>query len=140
MSRPLRLQYEDASYHVMSRATRREKLFNHPTDKDHFISIMEKAFQRYGIICYAYCLLDNHYHLFIRTLFPNLSKAMHTIHCSYGTWIRNKYKLPGAIFQGRYKSIIVDSDSYAIQLATYIHLNPLTRILHERILKFSASP
>ena len=69
-------------------------------------------------------MMDNHYHLFLMTQNPNISKAMHFLHCSYGSWFRSKYRLPGAIFQGRFKSIIVDTDSYAIQLATFIHLNP----------------
>ena len=120
----------------MSRAPRREKLFNQPEDKDQFIDLIKAMCKKYKIVLYAYCLMDNHYHLFMMTQNPNLSKAMHFLHCSYGSWFRSKYRLPGAIFQGRFKAIIVDIDSYAIQLATYIHLNPFRCGLEKKLGKY----
>ena len=71
------------------------------------------------------CLMDNHYHLFIQTPLANISEGMHHLNTSYANWFKTKYKLVGVVFQGRYKSIIVDADSYALVLSAYIHLNPL---------------
>ena len=69
--------------------------------------------------------MDNHYHLFLKTPFANLPEGMHYLNASYANWFRTRYKLVGTVFQGRYKSILVDEDSYALVLSAYIHLNPL---------------
>ncbi len=86
---------------------------------------MNETFEKYSFVCYAYCLMDNHYHLFIKTPFANISEGMHYLNTSYANWFRAKYKLAGSIFQGRYKSILVDEESYALVLSAYIHLNPI---------------
>ncbi len=83
---------------------------------------MNETFEKYSFVLYAYCLMDNHYHLLIQTPLANISEYLNT---SYANWFRAKYKLVGSIFQGRYKSILVDEDSYALVLSAYIHLNPL---------------
>lgn len=85
---------------------------------------MNKTFQKYSLICYAYCLMDNHYHLFLKTPKANLSKAMHYLNASYANYFSAKYRLSGPLFQGRYKSILVDQDEYSLILSAYIHLNP----------------
>jgi putative transposase len=85
---------------------------------------MNQTFQKYSFICYAYCLLDNHYHLFLKTPKANLSKGMHDLNASYANYFSAKYHLYGPLFQGRYQSILVDQDQYALVLSSYIHLNP----------------
>jgi len=125
MARPLRLSYENAFYHITARGNRREKIFYSDQDKKIFLEKLQKTLIKYSIICYAYCLMDNHYHLFIKTLQPNLSQGIHYLNASYANWFRNKYKIIGPILQGRFKSILVDADNYALVLSTYIHLNPL---------------
>ncbi|MGH7909073.1 MAG: helix-turn-helix domain-containing protein, partial [Thermodesulfobacteriota bacterium] len=75
--------------------------------------------------CYAYCLMDNHYHLFIKTPHANISEGMHYLNASYTNWFKAEHNIVGVVFQGRYKSILVDEDSYGIKLSVYIHLNPL---------------
>lgn len=85
---------------------------------------MNKTFQKYSLICYAYCLMDNHYHLFLKTPKANLSQAMHDLNASYANYFSAKYRLSGPLFQGRYKSILVDQDEYSLVLSAYIHLNP----------------
>ena len=75
--------------------------------------------------CHTYCLMDNHYHLFIKTTKPNLSRGIHYLNSSYTNWFRNKHQIIGPLFQGRFKSILVDADNYALILSAYIHLNPL---------------
>jgi hypothetical protein len=69
--------------------------------------------------------MNNHYHLFMKTALPNISLAMHFLNSSYANWFKNKHKVVGVIFQGRYKSILVEENAYALQLSAYIHLNPL---------------
>lgn len=125
MARPLRLSFEDAVYHITARGNRRENIYNSERDKEVFLKKMGETFERYSINCYAYCLMDNHYHLFIRTKDGNISKAMHYLNTSYSNWFKAKHKIVGVIFQGRYKSIVVDADNYALMLSAYIHLNPL---------------
>ena len=77
------------------------------------------------MICYAYCIMDNHYYLFIKTTQPNLSQGIHYLNSAYANWFRHKHQIIGSLFQGRFKSILIDADSYALVLSTYIHLNPL---------------
>lgn len=124
MTRPLRINYENAVYHIIARGNRKEDIFYSDEDKRLFQEKMNKTFQKYSLICYAYCLMDNHYHLFLKTPKANLSKAMHYLNASYANYFSARYRLSGPLFQGRYKSILVDQDEYSIVLSAYIHLNP----------------
>ena len=125
MVRPLRLSFENAFYHITARGNRREKIFHSDRDKEVFLKKLKEMLIKYSMICYAYCLMDNHYHLFIKTTQPNLSQGIHYLNSSYANWFRNKHQIIGPIFQGRFKSILVDADNYALVLSAYIHLNPL---------------
>ncbi len=125
MARPLRLSFENAVYHITARGNRRDNIYNAEKDKVIFLEKMSETFEKYSISCYAYCLMDNHYHIFLKTLHSNVSKAMHYLNTSYSNWFKAKYRIVGVIFQGRYKSILVDADNYALMLSIYIHLNPL---------------
>jgi REP element-mobilizing transposase RayT len=125
MARQLRLAFEDACYHITSRGSRKEKIFYSDQDKSVFLEKLNETLNRYSVVCYAYCLMDNHYHLFIRTPKANISQSMHFLNTSYTNWFKAEHKIIGPVLQGRYKSIIVDEDSYGIVLSAYIHLNPL---------------
>jgi len=125
MARPLRLSFENAVYHVTARGNRRENIFYSDRDKSIFLEKMNETFEKYSFICYGYCLMDNHYHLFIKTLLPNITYGMHYLNAAYANWFKAKHKIVGVVFQGRYKSILVDKDSYALGLSAYIHLNPI---------------
>jgi len=133
MARALRLTFENAFYHITARGTRKENIFYSDKDKLVFIDKMNETFDKYSFVCHAYCLMDNHYHLFIQTPYANISDGMHCLNTSYVNWFRAKHKLTGSIFQGRYKSILVDADSYALILSAYIHLNPLRAKMVENI-------
>jgi len=124
MARPLRINFENAVYHIIARGNRKDKIFYSDKDKRLFQVKMNKTFQKYSLICYAYCLMDNHYHLFLKTPKANLSKGMHDLNASYANYFSAKYRLSGPLFQGRYKSILVDQDQYSLVLSAYIHLNP----------------
>jgi len=125
MARHLRLSFEDATYHITARGNRKEKIFYSDKDKGIFLNKMKETFEKYSLICYAYCLMDNHYHLFIKTPLANIADGIHYLNASYANWFRAKNEIVGPVFQGRYKSIIVDEDSYSLILSAYIHLNPV---------------
>lgn len=125
MSRPLRISFDNAVYHITARGNRRDKIFYSNDDKRIFLQKMDQTSLKYSFICYAYCLMDNHYHLFIKTPSGNISQGMHYLNASYANYFTAKYKINGPLFQGRYKSLLVDEDNYALTLSTYIHLNPI---------------
>ena len=125
MARALRIQFPGAFYHVTSRGNERQPVFKSSRDRKKFLSYLESATERYGAVVHVYCLLDNHYHLFLETPLGNLSKIMQHINGAYTTYFNIKRKRSGHLFQGRYKAILVEADAYAKELSRYIHLNPV---------------
>lgn len=125
MARPLRIEYEGAIYHVTSRGNERRKTFFSRRDYEKFLEYIDEAREKFGVIVHCYVLMSNHYHLLIETPEGNLSKAMHHINSSYTTYLNIKKKRSGHLFQGRFKSIVVDKDSYLLELSRYLHLNPV---------------
>lgn len=91
MARPLRLSFENAFYHFTSRGNRREKIFYSDQDKEVFLKKLKEMLIKYSMICQTYCLMDNHYHLFIKTNQPDLSQGIHYLNSSYANWFRNKH-------------------------------------------------
>jgi len=136
MARHLRLSFEDATYHITARGNRKERIFYSDKDKGIFLNKMEETLEKYSFICYAYCLMNNHYHLFIKTPLANISDGIHYLNTSYSNWFRAKYKIVGPIFQGRYKSILVDENNYGLRLSAYIHLNPARAKIIDDIRKY----
>jgi len=125
MSRPLRIEYENAFYHVIARGERRDAIFTCPADKEKFLTKIAETTEKYQLLVHAYVLMDNHYHLLVETPRANLSQAMHYLNASYSNWLRRKYDIVGSVFQGRYKAILVEKDEYLKVLSAYIHLNPV---------------
>ena len=125
MTRPLRVEYPDAYYHVINRGNNQEKIFKNDRDKEKFLQYLEKAAERFSIIFHSYCLMDNHYHLLVQTPEANLSHAMQWINVSYATYFNRKRDRHGHLFQGRFKAILIDADEYLKHLSRYIHLNPV---------------
>jgi len=125
MSRPLRIEYPGAFYHVTSRGNEGRNIFNCDKDKERFLTYLEQSYIKFNTIIHTYCLMDNHYHLLIETPLANLSKHMQMVNSSYTTYFNLKYNRLGHLFQGRYKALLVDKDSYIQELSRYIHLNPV---------------
>ena len=125
MSRPLRIQYPGAWYHVMNRGRRGESIF--PTDNWYraFVDLLEETAEMWNIRIASFCLIPNHYHLLVQTPEGNLSRAMRHIDGVYTQRFNRANKLDGPHFRGRYKSILVEGDPYLLQLVRYIHRNPL---------------
>ena len=125
MARPIRIQFPGAFYHVLCRGNARTRIYRSNRDKQRFLEIFSEATDRYQLICEAYCLMDNHYHFLIETPLGNLSSAMHFLNGKYTQWFNYKYDRVGHLFQGRYKAILVEKDTYIAELARYIVLNPV---------------
>lgn len=125
MSRPIRIEYPDALYHVTARGDRREDIFEDDQDRQAFLRILEQVMTQFGWLCYAWCLMDNHYHLLIQTPDSNLSKGMRQLNGIYTQASNRRHQRAGHLFQGRFKAILVDSDAYLLELSRYVVLNPV---------------
>lgn len=125
MARPCRLQAPDCLYHITCRGNDRRKIFLNEADFKKFIEYLKKAKERFKFHLYAYCLMSNHCHLLLEITEANLSRIMQYLNASYTIYYNIKHKHCGHLFQGRFKSILVEADSYFAELTRYIHLNPL---------------
>jgi putative transposase len=139
MARPLRIQYAHAFYHITGRGNEGRKVFTSKRDYEKFRECLELAKERYGFILHAYVLMGNHYHLLGETSEANLSAVMHSVIGSYTTYFNKKRGRHGHLFQGRYKAILIDHDSYLLELSRYIHLNPVKAGMAERPEDYSYS-
>jgi len=125
VSRPLRIEYPGAFYHVTSRGNERKTVFQSNRDREKYLSYLESAYERYGAVIHVYCLMGNHYHLLLETPRGNLSKILHYVNGAYTTYFNIKRSRCGHLFQGRFKGILVDKDEYCKELSRYVHLNPV---------------
>jgi REP-associated tyrosine transposase len=125
MARPLRICFPGAIYHVTSRGNARENCFRDETDKLIFLKILGRAIDRYGWLCVAYCLMDNHYHLVIETPQPNLSIGMRHLNGNYARVFNDRHDRCGHVFQARFRSILIDDGSYFLAACRYVVRNPV---------------
>lgn len=125
MARPLRIEFSGALYHVTSRGDRRADIYEDDEDRDTFLRILAEVVDRFNWICHAYCLMSNHYHLVIETPDGNLSKGMRQLNGVYTQTSNRRHGRVGHLFQGRFKGILVDGDSYLLELTRYVVLNPV---------------
>ena len=124
MARPLRIEYPGAYYHVTSRGNERKAIFRDVADRRKFLEILSSSIEQFIVRLHAYVLMDNHYHLLVETPEGNLSRAIRHLNGVYTQYFNRRHRRVGHLFQGRYKAILVDKDSYLIELSRYIHLNP----------------
>jgi len=125
MSRPLRIEYPGAWYHVMNRGRRREDIFLTSHDYEEFIRVLQEASEQWNLRVSAYCLMPNHYHLLVQTPDGNLSRCMRHINGLYTQRFNRFHGEDGQLFRGRYKAVLVEEDSYLLEVLRYIHRNPL---------------
>ena len=125
MARPLRLELAGGLYHVTSRGDGREDIYLSDTDRLAWLEIFTQVCQRFNWICHAWCQMDNHYHLLIETPEANLSQGMRQLNGVYTQYFNRSNGRVGHVYQGRYKAILVEHDSYLLELARYVVLNPL---------------
>jgi len=125
MARPLRIEAAGMWYHIMNRGVIRKEIFKSDEDYLKFLDILIDNCEKFNVEIHSYVLMPNHFHFFLKTNEANLSRFMHDQLTSYTTWFNFKYERVGHFFQGRYKSIIIDTDNYGTEITRYIHLNPV---------------
>jgi len=125
MARPWRIQFPGAIYHVASRGNNRQKIFLDENDRRTFLDTLAVAVTRYDLHLFAFCLMDNHYHLFLRTPKANLSQAMHWLNATYTVRFLRRHHRGGHLLQGRYKAVLVADEGHWLHLSMYLHLNPV---------------
>jgi REP element-mobilizing transposase RayT len=125
MARPLRIELSGGVYHVTSRGDRREDIFFCDEDRLAWLEIFGQVCERYHWRCHAWCQMTNHYHVVIETPEGNLAQGMRQLNGVFTQYINRTHQRVGHVFQGRYKSILVEKDSYLLELARYVVLNPL---------------
>lgn len=125
MVRPLRIQYAGAWYHITCRGNERARIFRSDKDRHKFLELLDERAQEFSLEVHGYCVMDNHFHFLLRTRLPNLAKFMQRFNTAYIMYFNKKYGRAGHLYQGRYKAILVDADSYLLELSRYMHLNPV---------------
>jgi putative transposase len=125
MARPLRVEYPGALWHVMNRGVERRNIFADDGDRHYFLHLLEQVIQDYGWQLAAYVLMSNHYHLLFFTPERNLSRGMKDLDGDYAASFNRRHERVGHLFQGRFKSHLVDSYTYLLEVARYIVLNPV---------------
>lgn len=125
MSRPLRVEFAGALYHVTSRGDRREPIFEDNADRRAWLAVLQQGLERFEAAVFAYCLMGNHYHLVCQTHQPNLSRLMRQLNGVYTQVYNHRHGKVGHLFQGRFKAILVDADNYFLEVCRYVDLNPV---------------
>ena len=125
MSRPLRIELAGGLYHVTSRGDRREDIFYSDADRQVWLEILGQVCSRFNWVCHAWCQMSNHYHIVVETIEGNLSQGMRQLNGVYTQYINRTYQRVGHVFQGRFKGILVERDSYLLELSRYVVLNPV---------------
>ncbi len=125
MSRPLRIEFPGAWYHVMNRGRRSEVIFSEKEDYSEFLDLLIEISEIWNANIAAYCLMPNHYHVLLQTPEGNISRCMRHLNGLYTQRFNRKHGFDGQLFRGRYKSILICNDSHLLQLVRYIHKNPV---------------
>ena len=125
MTRPLRIEYPGAVYHVMNRGLARQPVFRAPIDYDTFLQVLSETHVLWGIEIFAYCLMGNHYHLCLRTPTANLGRVMRHVNGLYTQRFNRAHRRDGPLFRGRYQAIVIEAEAYLASVIRYIHLNPV---------------
>jgi REP element-mobilizing transposase RayT len=125
MSRPLRVQEAGLWHHVMNRGQGRRRVFWEDADRERFLELVGECAERWEVMCLAACLMDNHYHLLLRDVRGRLSRAMRHLDGVYTQRFNTRHGRDGALFRGRYRSRVVQRETYAVEVVRYIHANPV---------------
>jgi putative transposase len=125
MARPLRIELAGGLYHVTARGDRRDAIFLNDGDRRRWLDLLGEVCDRFHWRCHAYCQMTNHYHIVVETPEGNLARGMRQLNGVYTQFINRTHRRVGHVFQGRYKGILVEKDSYLLELARYVVLNPV---------------
>jgi REP element-mobilizing transposase RayT len=140
MARPLRIEFPGAVYHVTSRGNARQDIVRDDRDRTQFLTLLAHVIERYGWLCYAYCLMDNHYHLLLETPQPTLSLGMRQLNGRYTQAFNRRHRQVGHLFQGRFTAILVEKEAHLLELCRYVVLNPVRAkmVTHPRLWAWSS--
>jgi putative transposase len=133
MSRPLRIEFPGAVYHVTSRGDRRESIFVDDEDRVALLAVVGQGLERFDARMLAFCLMGNHYHFVVHTRRANLSLLMRHINGVYSQRFNRRHGLVGHLLQGRFKAILVDRDAYLLEVCRYVDLNPVRAALVDAV-------
>jgi REP element-mobilizing transposase RayT len=125
MARPLRLAFAGGVYHVTARGNERKAIVRDDGDRARFLDTLAAMVDQYGVVCHAWVLMDNHYHLLLETPSPNLSLAVRYLNGVYTQRFNRRHRRVGHLFQGRFKAIVVEKEGYLLELCRYVVLNPV---------------
>lgn len=125
MARPLRLEFPGAIYHVTSRGNDQQPIFVDDEDREFFLETLGKVASRFNWIVHAYCLMDNHFHLVMETLDGKLSVGMRQLNGVYTQNFNRRHSMDGPVVQGRFKAILIERDTFLLEMCRYVVLNPL---------------
>ena len=123
-------------HHIINRGVNRCDVFNHFSDKEMFLQIINKTATIHKVSLHDYCLMDNHFHLLIETQKENLSTFMRIVSANYSQYFNKKYKRSGHLWQDRYKSKYITSDAYLYTLIRYIEYNPIEAGITDNIKEY----
>ncbi len=125
MVRKLRIHVPGGVYHVMLWGNGGHNIFFDDGDRYHLYLLIQEGVERYGHQIHAFCFMDNHLHLAVQVAETSLSKIIQNLSFRYTRWVNKGQGRVGHLFQDRYKAILVDAETYLLELVRYIHLNPL---------------
>lgn len=125
MARPLRVEYPGAIYHITSRGNAKGDIFLDDVDRELFLKVLATTVTHHRWVVHAYCLMGNHYHLLVETPTPNLSRGMRQLNGMYTQRFNRRHERVGHVLQGRFKAILVERETYLLELVRYISLNPV---------------
>ncbi len=125
MARHLRIEYPGALYHLTSRGNARADIVEDDADRQLFTEVLGAVVDRFGWLCHAWCLMDNHYHLLVETPTANLSRGMRQLNGVYTQRINRRHDRVGHVFQGRFRAILVEREPHLLELSRYVVLNPV---------------
>ncbi|RXT02762.1 transposase [Ammoniphilus sp. CFH 90114] len=136
MPRKHRIWYPGATYHIMCRGNHRHDIFRDDEDRIFYLTTLRQAQKHYPYTLHSYCLMTNHIHLQLETHQLEVGQVMKRINMVYAIYFNRKYHFVGHLFQGRYRSELIEKDDYQLEISKYIHLNPVRANMVERPLDY----
>ena len=135
-----RVLLEEVYYHVMSRGNQKQKVFLEDADFEKYLELLKRYKKKYKFKMYAWCLMPNHVHLILELNKPaELAKVMQGLNLAYSRWFNRKYGKVGHLWQGRFKSMLIDKDKYAFDCINYVEINPVRSNLTQSPLDYAWS-
>lgn len=139
LPRKARIWYPGANYHIMCRGNHRHDIYRNDEDRQVYLTLLRETKKQYNFRLHSYCLMTNHVHLQIETVDINISIIMKRINLLYAQYFNNKYNFVGHLFQDRFKSELIETDQYHLEIGRYIHLNPVRADMTELSIDYTWS-